>query len=416
MKVTIAVHGTRGDVEPAAAAAAELRRRGHMVKMAVPPNLVTWTQAAVAIPVSAYGVDSQTQMESEAIRKWLTLRNPVTALRQTREYVAEGWASMSETLWDLTSDTDVILTGTTYQEVAANVAEARGLPLAALHYFPMRANNQILPVRLPERAMKQLWSMAEWAYWRILKSADDRQRQTLGLPLSRINAVRRITKQGILEIQAYDKACFPGLAEEWGGTRPVVGALTLALPTAADERVLSWIADGTPPIYVGFGSMTVNDPARTIGLIIAECRERGERTLINTGALQLEGLAPSNDVMIVPHVNHASVLPRCRAIVHHGGAGTTAASLRAGVPTLVLWVIADQPVWARQIKRLGVGTSRRLSALTRDTLRQDLNVVLGPQSQMRARELAAAMTPPDQSVTAAADLLEDLARRRRPCG
>lgn len=416
MKITIAVHGTRGDAEPAAAAAAELHRRGHMVQMAVPPNLVAWTQAAVAVPVRAYGVDSQKQMESETIRTWYKLRNPVTAPRQTREYITEGWASMSETLWDLTSDADVILTGTTYQEVAANVAEARGLPLAALHYFPMRANNQILPVRLPEGAVKPVWSAAEWAYWRILKPADDSQRQSLGLPRSGISAVRRIINQGILEIQAYDKACFPGLAEQWGGTRPLVGALTLALPTEADEHVMSWISDGTPPIYAGFGSMTVDDPTRTIAMVIAACRERGERTLISTGALQLKGLASSGDVMIVPYVNHASVFPRCRAIIHHGGAGTTAASLRSGVPTLALWVCADQPIWARQIKRLGVGTSRRLSTVTSDRLRHDLNIVLGPQSQERAREMAAAMTPPDQSVTAVADLLEALARRRNPCG
>ena len=111
----------------------------------------------------------------------------------------------------------------------------------------------------------------------------------------------------------------------------------------------------------------------------------------------------------MPSVNHAEFLPRCRAIVHHGGAGTTAAGVRSGVPTLVLWVGADQPVWATQIKRLGVGTSRRFSAMTRDTLRDDLRTVLGSRCAARAREVGKQMTPPSQSLATTVALLEGLA-------
>lgn len=410
MKFAIAVHGTRGDVEPAAAVALELLRRGHDVAMAVPPNLIQFAESAgLPAPVLPYGPDSQQQLEAEVFRDWWRLRNPATVLRQAREYVVDGWAGMSETLTAMAADADLILTGTTYQEVAANVAESRGIPLAALHYFPARANSKLLPVPLPLKVVRSGWAVAEWAHWRLLKPAEDDQRRALGLPEAHTRAVGRIVKNGALEIQAYDEAFFPGLGAEWGGVRPLVGSLTLQLANEVDPTVDSWVADGTPPIYFGFGSMPVTDPAEAVAMITTVSAELGERALICSGVLELAGVEEADHVKIVQSVNHATIFPQCRAIVHHGGAGTTAASVRSGVPTLVLWVGADQPVWAKQVKRLGVGTFRRFSSTTPQTLRDDLRTVLGPECTARAREVAARMTTPAHSVAVTADLLEGAA-------
>ena len=140
-----------------------------------------------------------------------------------------------------------------------------------------------------------------------------------------------------LEIQAYDELCVPGLAAQWAdqaGRRPFVGALTLELPTDADDEVLSWVAAGTPPIYFGFGSTPLTSPADTIAVISAACTSLADH------------------VKMVEAVNHAAVFPACRAVVHHGGVGTTAAGLRAGVPSLALWVGLDQRLWAGAIEML----------------------------------------------------------------
>ncbi|SKT57699.1 putative glycosyltransferase GtfA [Mycobacteroides abscessus subsp. abscessus] len=95
-----------------------------------------------------------------------------------------------------------------------------------------------------------------------------------------------------------------------------------------------------------------------------------------------------------------------RAIVHHGGSGTTAASLRAGVPTLILWTVGDQPFWGNQLRRMGVGASRRFSTTTRDSLVSDLRTILTPECAARARAIAPHMSKPHDSVSKAADLLE----------
>ncbi|WP_369828963.1 glycosyltransferase, partial [Mycobacterium sp. E3247] len=196
---------------------------------------------------------------------------------------------------------------------------------------------------------------------------------------------------------AYDEVCFPGLAAEWAkwdGLRPFVGPLTMELTTSADDDVASWIAAGTPPICFGFGSMPVESPIDTVEMIGAACAELGERALICAGWSDFSDVPLPEHVKVVGVVNYGAVFPACRAVVHHSGAGTTAAGLRAGVPTLSLWSMSDQKIWAGQVDRLKVGVARPFSQTTRESLVADLRQILSPDYVSRARELAARMTKP----------------------
>ncbi len=141
-------------------------------------------------------------------------------------------------------------------------------------------------------------------------------------------------------------------------------------------------------------------------MIDAACAELGERALICSGWADFDLIPGSDRVKVVRAVNYAAIFPLCRAVVHHGGAGTTAAGMRAGIPTLILWITSDQPIWAAQVKRLKVGTGRGFSLTTKKSLIADLRRILAPPYVARARAIAAQMTEPAASVTAAADLLE----------
>ncbi|TQK32009.1 glycosyltransferase [Arthrobacter sp. SLBN-53] len=420
MKIAITIHGTRGDVEPCAAVALELQRRGHEVPMAVPPNLVGFVES-VGLSAVGYGPDSQKQLEGDVFERpdaltaatpadWMRLGNPLNAVRRARAAATRGWEEMSRTLLSLASDADLIVTGTAYQEIAANIAESRGLPLAEVHYFPVRATSELLPVRVPKAMLAAGYAAGSWVHWQLLRPAEARQRAELGLPPAKNSPVTRIVSGGALEIQAYDPVFFPGLAAEWGERRPLIGAMTLQKSTGVDREVSSWIAGGSPPIYFGFGSMPLDSPAEAVRMISDVCAELGERALICAGFSAFDETAPTDSVLVVPAVNHSAVFPSCRAVVHHGGAGTTAAGLRAGIPTLVLWVAAEQPLWGKQVERLGVGAYRRFSATTRDSLLADLRTVLAPGVTESARLLAGRMRPASQSVGTAADLLEEAAR------
>jgi UDP:flavonoid glycosyltransferase YjiC (YdhE family) len=420
MKFVLAFYGTRGDVEPGVAVGRELLRRGHNVRMAVPPDLVGFAESAGLLAV-AYGPDTQAWLEAtrnfwtRLFRNFWRIKEVAKLLRESREPGTRCWGEMSTTLTSLTDGADLLITGLSYQELAANVAEYCDVPLATVLWLPIRVNGHLLP-RLPAPLIRSAMTVYEWLVWRGVKKAEDVQRRELGLPKATGPAPRRIAERGSLEIQAYDEVCFPGLAAEWAkwnGRRPFVGTLTMELPTDADEEVASWIAAGTPPIFFGFGSIPVESPADTIAMIGAACAQLGERALVCSGWTDFSHVPHFDHVKVVGAVNFATVFPACRAVVHHGGAGTTAAGLRAGVPTLILWMADVQVMWGAAVKRLKMGTSRRFSTTTQKSLVADLRTILAPQYANRAREIASRMNKPTESVATAADLLENFAPLRR---
>ncbi len=420
MKFVLASWGSRGDVEPNLAVGRELVRRGHDVCMAVPPDLVGFTESA---GVTAVGFGPEAQSILDAHRDYWTcfFSHPwrIRQLIRSRLAIAgplfRGWQEMSTTLKSLAEGADLIFTGINFEDAAANVAEYHDIPLATLHYFPLRPNGQtlrFLPARLRRSAVAAFW----WVSWRAMKKAEDAQRRELGLSKARGSAPRRITERGSLEIQAYDAACFPGLADEWAeydGQRPFVGTLTLGLTTDADDEIASWIAAGTPPIYFGFGSIPVESPADTIAMIGAACAELGERALVGAAGTDFSSLPLPDHVKVVGALNFPTVFPACRALVHHGGSSTTPIAMRAGVPQLILYWDLVHAVYGAAVKRLKVGTARRFSTATRKSLVADLRRILDPQCVARARDVATRMTEPAKSAAAAADLLEDFARLRR---
>jgi UDP:flavonoid glycosyltransferase YjiC (YdhE family) len=420
MKFVLAFYGTRGDVEPGVAVGRELLRRGHDVRIAVPPDLIGFAESA-GLAAVAYGPDIQAWLESTRnfwtrfFRNFWKIRELKELLRESREPGTQSWAEMSTTLTSLADGADLLLTGVSYQELAVNVAEYRDIPLATLLWFPIRVNGHFVP-KLPAPLIRSAMRVYEWLVWRGVKKVQGAQRRELGLPEATGSAPRRIAERGSLEVQAYDEVCFPGLAAEWAkfdGQRPFVGTLTLESPTDADEEVAAWIAAGAPPICFGFGSIPVESPADTIAMISAACAQLGERALVCAAATDFSNIPDSDHLKVVGAMNYATVFPACRAVVHHGGAGTTAAGLRAGVPTLILWMADVQVIWGTAVKRLKVGTARRFSTTTEKSLVADLRTILAPDYVARAREIATRMTEPAQSVAAAADLVEDFARRKR---
>ena len=392
MKFVLATYGTRGDVEPCAAVGRELLHRGHELRLAVPPNLLGLVES-VGLAAFAFGPDPQTQGNA-AIDFIGRVQDPISALPQIIERVNRLWAEKNATLTSLAKGADLLVAHMAEQGLAANVAEYHGIPFAALHVFPAR--------RLP----------SGWLSSGVTEAAEDAQRRALGLP--EVTGLSTRVEGELLEIQAYDELCLPGRAAEWvdpDGRRPFVGSLTLGLPTNADGEALSWIAAGTPPIYFGFGSTQMGSPAETIAVIGAACAQLGERALVCAGWSDFSDVPHFDHVKVVDAVNFAAIFPACRAVVHHGGSGTTAAGLRAGVPTLILWTQFDQPMFAAGVHRLKVGTGRELAATTLDSLVADLRSILTPQCAARAREVAARMTTPAESVARAADLLEEEAAR-----
>ena len=344
--------------------------------MGVPPGYLGFVESAglAAVPHGA-----------NLVRKFGMMPNPISMMWEILRDVTQFWPEVGTTLTSLADGADLLLADPSQQGLAANVGDYYEIPLATLHFYPMEPDA---------------------TYWRMTKEAEDAHRRELGLP----EETGPSTRQS-LEIQAYDELFFPGLAAEWAKRdlrRPFVGGLTLELPMDADDEVSSWIAAGAPPIYFGFGSVRVASPADVVAMVGAACTQLGERALICSGASDFTNIPHFDHVKVVSAVNHSTVFPACRAVVHHGGPGTTFAGIRAGTPTLILWVSVDQPMWAAAVSQLEVGCGRPFFEATQKSLVADLRSILTPHCIARTLEVAAQMATPAESAATAADLLETM--------
>ena len=344
MKFVLPSYGGRGDIEPSVVVGRELQRRGHDVQMAVPPNLVGFVEEAglAAIP---YGADSRPIADLQRDYWTCMFRSPWrmkeldTLGREIGEFVTQCWQEEeNRKLLALADGADVIIGGLGFEQFAANVAEYYDIPFATLQFYPVRANGQLLrflPAKLGRAAMAA-YEKLSWSG--VVREIEDAQRHELGLPKAQGPWPQRIAERGSLEIQAYERIYFPGLTAEWAkfdGLRPFVGTLALELPTENDEEVLSWIAEGTPPIFFGFGSIPVGSAAETFAMIGAVCAQLGERALVSAGG---------TDASNIPHSRSRqggrcdelrgdlSVLPRGRASrrCRHLGCGHTRGSAHDG--------------------------------------------------------------------------------------
>lgn len=418
MRVVLGLVGSRGDVDPGLVLARALHERGHDVRVGVAPNLLAHARRRTAASVVPLGVDSGALLASPLVREEMRSRHPARRVRALREVAAHGWTELREGLVALAADADVLLTGLLGQEVGSAVAELHGSRFAALHYAPVRANRVVDP--LPggplgtSRTRAAAWRLGERVRWDLTRAAETHHRAALGLARPRVDLPRRLRERGALEIQAYDAAVLPALAAEWGARRPLTGWLR-PVPGAdgadgaegdpaegTDAALESWLRH--EPVYVGFGSMPVADPARLLAVLDATARHLDRRVLLTAGWNEVgEGTA---HVLVRRSVDHARVLPRCAAAVHHGGAGTVGATLHAGIGSVVAWYSADQPMWATVLRDAGVGRGFPVARLDADRLVDALGTVLGDDVRVRAAALRERLVPPDVARAAAVAAVE----------
>ncbi|MFJ4651348.1 glycosyltransferase [Nocardia sp. NPDC088792] len=405
MRVLLAFAGSRGDAQPGILLARELAGRGHRVTLAVSPNLVEFAEHH-GIPAAPFGVDSEVLLRAQLDDTRFAGLNPYLRVRALLDLQRRGVPEAGRDLLDIATDAQVLVTGMACEELAAEVAAQRGVPLAAMHFFPI-APSRAVPVvpaawghRIPGPLNRLAWRALAWVRARALEPALAELRAEAPVPH------REPGKR--VRIQAYDGELFPGLELELGGA-PVTGFPVVpedsasAGSPAASGALEAWLSAGPAPVYVGFGSMQIPDPEGLERTIRAVCRHLSMRLLLS-GSMFRQGFSP--EVAVVRYVDHTSVLPRCAAAVHHGGAGTTAAALRAGVPSVICAVQADQPYWGRQLETLGLGATLPFTDLTADRLEQAL--ISATESSTVLRAAAYGMRFRDDGVSRAADVVESM--------
>ncbi len=412
MRIAVLAHGTRGDVYPLMALAAELARRGHRVRMGASPNLVD-TPRRLGLDAVPIGWDTQRALASPRGQDMVNAPDLETFVRHLYAIAAEHGDRMDEEVIDVSRDCEAVVTGITTEWRGTALAEALGVPHIVHDFYPRRENGVIpdpfvtTEPQGSEAATRATYRNLARLNWRYLREPLLRFRGRLGLPPMPSRA--RTAGRPALELQSYSPSLVPGLT--WDGYRPLTGDLRLTPPdlrrlgmSTVDTELSAWLDAGDPPALITFGSTQAAEPAELLAGIGRVCRSLGVRGLVVSGwGLSGADLSRAPDVRVVSYVDYDVVLPRCAMVVHHGSATVTMAGVRAGLPTMVCSSAFDQPFWGTQLERLGAGVHARFASLTEDELRSGMRRLMTDPVRRRAAELGARVRAEPDGTPVAAD-------------
>ncbi|HVE81850.1 MAG TPA: glycosyltransferase [Myxococcales bacterium] len=348
MRVLIGAFGTRGDVQPMLALSQAMMAREHAVTLAVPPTALALAREVVPSAV-AVGMGYEEVSRRAVTGKFRDLLSTVPLVR------AEVNVQL-EAMEGLAAGADVIA-GSSVFTVGSLLGERFDKPYAFFLYCPQvlpsgdHPNPTVRRYGWPRWLNRLSWKTNDWLWGWMVGQAMDAARTSRGLP-----PMRGLWKTVLGSHPV--AACDPALASvpgDYPGPVRQVGALFMEERSELSAEVSAFLQAGPPPVYFGFGSMWDPDPGATTGRLIEAARMAGVRALIHRGWAGLGADAAPEEVLFIGPEPHGKLFPRCAAVVHHGGAGTTHAAARAGVPQVLMPHLMDQFYWRRRVALAGIG-------------------------------------------------------------
>ncbi|GAA4934799.1 glycosyltransferase [Actinoplanes utahensis] len=398
MRILIIAVGSRGDVAPFTGLGRRLFAAGHQVTVAT-HDLFEPSIRGADLDFHPLPLDTR-----EELTERLTAEGARGQLRTTVEFsriLAAHARPMAAAILDAARQADMLLL-TPAGWIGTHVAEALSLPSMGVYLQPMTPTREFPPAMVTTRALGGRGN--RWAASALLnlgqrpfRTAVAALRDDLGLPpigttawLARLRASRWPICYGYSPTVVPQPADWPDWNHTAGYWWPAADPAFTPPPEVAD-----FLAAGPPPVYIGFGSMPFADGTAVSALLLAALRKAGLRAVVNSGWAGLSGAG--GDVLTVADLPHDWLFPRMAAVVHHAGAGTTAAGLRAGIPAVPVPFMVDQPFWARRLALLGVTPEPiPFRQLTADRLAAALTRATGDSRyRERATDIAARLARED---------------------
>lgn len=389
--------GTRGDVQPIVALGVALKAVGYQVIIAAGKNFQSWVESR-GLTFFAMRTDIETMMNSPAGRHWADNagKSPMVEGRAMRRMFSDHIEIIVEDLVEFCPQADVLFSNLPTFGFVEAAAEKYGKPHVRVMFSPLT------PTDDPRSTMKPAWPAGRsplnqlsghiaiyFLHW-VSRENIDLIRARFGLSpwgwRDYARAWHRVTALAGISplITPPDPA--------WGEHVVTTGVWTE--PDQQDWRppadLEAFLAAGAAPVYIGFGSMPNSAPEQMTRDIIAALGRTGQRGIIHRGWASLGADNAPDTVFFSDGAPHDWLFPRMKAVIHHGGAGTTMTALRAGVPSAVVSHLGDQPYWGRRIHELGVG-ARPIprTQLNADRLARAIEAMLGsPDMAVRARALS----------------------------
>ena len=381
MKITIFAAGSRGDIQPCIALGRGLQQAGYRVCLAAPQDFAGFVQQH-GVDFFPLRGDVQQIMASDTGRKFMETggANPLKSIRAIRTLIAPVVMSMAEDAYAACRDAEALICLGVFSPFGQAIAEILLIPILHVEPTPLLPTRAFPAPSWPiQRDLGGLHNYLSglamlqvvWLWYRPFVN-DFRRR--LGLsPYSAARSYRALRSTPMLG--AYSPSLIPHPAD-WPESVHVTGNYFLE-PEAGWQptpELQAFLAAGDPPVYIGFGSMGGRNPEQLARLILEALAKSGQRGVLLTGWGGMRTESVPAHVFVIDSAPHSWLFPRVAAVVHHGGAGTTAEGLCAGVPTVIVPFVFDQPFWGARVKALGLGPEPI------------------PQKQLTAERLAAAIT------------------------
>ncbi|MGN6149559.1 MAG: glycosyltransferase [Rhizomicrobium sp.] len=392
--ISVIAAGTRGDAQPPAMLCRELAGRGHEVRFIAQREFADMIEGS-DVSLKPLPGDLHAELTSADAQKFFAGgSNPLTFLRWFYDIGKKFAAQLTPAMKEFTAGSDIIVgTGLAdyYSNIMARVHKAKAAhaymqPAVPTREFPC-ALISVPPFDMPgcmNKLEARLYFETAWLGARpIAKVAHE----MLGLPPPswRVPIMEELHR-GQPFLMAYSEAFLPR-PEDWPDHVEVTGFWFRDTPASwqPPESLVQFIKAGPPPVYAGFGSMVMKDPQATVNAVLEAMAKNNARAVIASGWSSYKPAKLPDNIYAVDSIPHDWLLPQMAASIHHGGAGTTGASLRAGLPQIVVPFVGDQPFWGRQVEKRGVGPRRIPHArLTASKLSQAITVALNDQA-MRKR-------------------------------
>lgn len=393
MRILLLGWGSRGDVEPFVALGRGLRAAGHRVAVAAGADFADWIEGH-GLECEPFSVDMEQSMRTPLGRRWLgaSTGSQRDELRTMAQVVRAFAPILATDLLRMVRPDDLVVSSSLTFDSMLAIARARGCQHVTALFtpgIPTRSGAaSLLPVRADGDSRLNVASgyAALAAMHRVMGPAGRIVRDRLDLPHE---SFWRYGEQGrrVPVLIPVSPIVLPP-PPDWGPRVRVTGYWNLPAPRGADleaqvpAQVRAFLEAGEAPVYLGFGSMTSADPRATADLIFEAVKRTGVRAVVSRGVDRLGDAGVPDElrrrVLLVDSVPHAWLLPRCAAVVTHGGSGSTGAGLRAGVPSMAVPHIGDQPYWGRRLHELGVGPAPiKRADLSAENLAAALNAMTG---------------------------------------
>lgn len=385
--------------------------------MVASANFTPWIERH-GLEAATAQTDIQALMMGEGGQEWVEHgNNPIQQTRVMKNLLEKHGLEMMQDAWEACKDAEVVVSSFTSDVYAASIAEklhAKHISTPLQPALVATRNGRAAPYALlPNRTSRLNYLLGKWLVepygWQLLGAINNRFRQeTLGLPPQTFQENRQALRR-MLVVLGYSSHVVPH-PSDWPGNIHTTGYWFLDDENdwQPPEALLAFLRAGDPPVYIGFGSMAGRDAQAFTRLLIDAAMRSGQRAILQSGWAGLGDVRLPPGIFLLDSAPHRWLFPRMRAVVHHGGAGTTAESLRAGVPSIIVPHMADQPFWGARIADLGAGPQPiPRNKLTVEKLARAIQQATSDHGmQVRASELGAKIRSED-GIGAAVRVIED---------